>query len=498
MADQQLAGASQTVEDLGRMVKQKYPQYESIENAQLGRMVKTKYPKAYGSFADIAAGNPPPPPSGPEQSAGNRFSSSLGQSVNPMPTVRLAGKMMDDIKKPGVGPILAAQDVYHGVVEPQVDMFKKSAEAFHEGKYMDWVSYSMAGVLPGAGPQIMHGYEQYQSGDRAGAAGTWVGTFLPFVAGKGLKAGVEKAASFAPSVYKGAIKFGEGVSLEERDQTTRRGLGKPEPAGAPPKSKTIANQAALKDLSKRIGKDHAEVLKRISKATASGIDIDRDYVLHPLDKLIDQLENSADPESAKPLRELRDNFRAKNPQFINPNRVQELKENTDKLLSDPSFSEDAKLKGKTGGYMAMRDGMREMLELVAPVQQLNWANHLDFQLADSINSALKSKPNIVYRTLPYIFTGASAVMMFEGHSKYAMTSLAMAAARAAMNSPAAMTRIATMLDEAGVKLPPVIGAATKGGAALGQAAISGKRKQELNSTVDDILGDLLGPLKGKE
>src|SRR5579863_1534606 len=44
---------AQTVEDLGRMVKSKYPgQYDDLGDADLGRKVRTKYPGSYDDFVD--------------------------------------------------------------------------------------------------------------------------------------------------------------------------------------------------------------------------------------------------------------------------------------------------------------------------------------------------------------------------------------------------------------------------------------------------------------
>jgi len=45
--------AQQTIEDLGKLVKEKYPKaYEGISNVDLGRMVKAKYPQ-YAQFVDV-------------------------------------------------------------------------------------------------------------------------------------------------------------------------------------------------------------------------------------------------------------------------------------------------------------------------------------------------------------------------------------------------------------------------------------------------------------
>ena len=44
--------ADQTVEDLGKLIQSKYPEYSHIEPITLGRMAREKYPDAYGHFTD--------------------------------------------------------------------------------------------------------------------------------------------------------------------------------------------------------------------------------------------------------------------------------------------------------------------------------------------------------------------------------------------------------------------------------------------------------------
>jgi|SRR5579872_2567503 len=55
----------QTVEDLGKLVKAKYPQYAALPDIELGQKVKAKYPQ-YKQFADVPAGNLPTLPAAPK------------------------------------------------------------------------------------------------------------------------------------------------------------------------------------------------------------------------------------------------------------------------------------------------------------------------------------------------------------------------------------------------------------------------------------------------
>ena len=67
----------ETVEDLGKLVKKKYPgPYDSLSDADLGRKVKTKYPQ-YAQFADI----PDQPKTPPNKLPGAMYAESVGQTA---------------------------------------------------------------------------------------------------------------------------------------------------------------------------------------------------------------------------------------------------------------------------------------------------------------------------------------------------------------------------------------------------------------------------------
>lgn len=55
-----MGAGAQTVLDLGRMVKSKYPDYADMSDLEVGRSVKAKYPNDYGDFSDVGVGPPPP------------------------------------------------------------------------------------------------------------------------------------------------------------------------------------------------------------------------------------------------------------------------------------------------------------------------------------------------------------------------------------------------------------------------------------------------------
>lgn len=482
-ADQSSMG---TVEDLGNFAKNKYPQYKSVPAVELGKLLKQKYPQMYGKFADMPAGSPPATPNEKPGFWANAWQAS---GIPGIPKLMHTASLLNPSNPSGWAE--GAKEVKEGIIDPQLEMFSKSGDALKQGNLVDWVGYSMAGALPGAGPNIMHGYEQMKEGDVKGGLGTWAGTLIPFALGEGASGMAKTLSRAAPKIYEGAMQFPEGVSLSERSEAANRGVGRSEPPGAPPKSRIIASKEGLKQLQSRIDKDHAEVIGRIAKVTSHGIDVDRDYVLAKIDDFSDRIENSGDPESAKSLREMADTFRKNNPQFISPDRLQELKQNTDLLLKNPAFAENAKLTGKSAGLMAMRDGMREILEQVAPIQQLNWANHLDYQLSDAINHVLKTKPSVYYRAMPGVLVAGGMAAGAFGRAHYAEAIITAGIVRQLMNSPTAMTRIAAMLDEGGIAVPAAI-KASRAGIPLSQASQGGDQRGQINIQVNNIMDELMG------
>jgi len=72
----------QTVEDLGKLVKKKYPAYASMSDAEVGQKVKAKYPQ-YGAFKDMPVKPAAPEPSfaGKAEQFGIGAAKGLGQTV---------------------------------------------------------------------------------------------------------------------------------------------------------------------------------------------------------------------------------------------------------------------------------------------------------------------------------------------------------------------------------------------------------------------------------
>lgn len=78
MAEQLVQDPPGTVADLGRKVKEKYPEYKDLPDDEVGRRVKEKYPDAYGSFTDLPGKPVAPPPQMPPAMAGGGGAASAG------------------------------------------------------------------------------------------------------------------------------------------------------------------------------------------------------------------------------------------------------------------------------------------------------------------------------------------------------------------------------------------------------------------------------------
>lgn len=136
----------QTIEDLGKKVKAKYPgQYDDLADGELGRRVKAKFPGAYDDFADAAPAASTPSSPEPWYS---RFLSSAKEStinsitqpfVHPIDTATSAMKEMSGIgprervtaavKSPdrSVGGVLAASIPFFGPgIQQAADQYRKT------------------------------------------------------------------------------------------------------------------------------------------------------------------------------------------------------------------------------------------------------------------------------------------------------------------------------------------------------------------------------------
>lgn len=101
----------QTVEDLGKLVKSKYPgTYDSLSDVDVGTKVKTKYPDAYGHFTDVQE-KPKPPESTFSKLKGKIYDPTLGSIGQGARDVY--GELTDPVNKSG-GIVKGAHEMISG------------------------------------------------------------------------------------------------------------------------------------------------------------------------------------------------------------------------------------------------------------------------------------------------------------------------------------------------------------------------------------------------
>ena len=100
----------QTVVDLGRMIKQQYPEYRKLDDAVLGKMVRDKYPEQYKQYVDAPTAKPSVvPPSYPgwkPQELTRKDVNAIGADALPMVGGGL-GAMIGGIPGAAMGGMLA-------------------------------------------------------------------------------------------------------------------------------------------------------------------------------------------------------------------------------------------------------------------------------------------------------------------------------------------------------------------------------------------------------
>jgi hypothetical protein len=413
-----------------------------------------------GSGGGAAGSDAPPDPNDfTHQSAG--FVRSAIDAANPLPALRLAGEGFEaGVSGDSAKTVKFGSDVWKDVLAPMYAQTGKGWESFKEGRPIEGAAYYGASVLPGVGPAIMHGYEQMESGDTAGAAGTWAGTFSGLAAGEGFSRIAGKLREVAPSVYgKGLeIKVGKGgLGREELQQVRERGLGRQTAGAAPPGAPVVASDTGIDDLDTRISDTKSTQMGEIANAQASGVKIPTGSVTKPLEDMIKRWKKSAMADAAKPLEEVLNTFNKNHPMsLIEPKDVQELKENTDEVLKSNVWGKDMEPGARDAAGKELRTAMRQALEGIANVKELNQAMHLDLALRKGIEQALEKRSFKEEISKIGPIGGFTLYELGKGNVKVATAVAAAKIAQAALKSPQSMTRLGIALDRAGVSLPPVL------------------------------------------
>lgn len=195
---------NQTVEDLGKLVKSKYPgSYDSINDAELGNKIKAKYPDAYGHFTDIPVGVKPPP-----QGMIDKVKD-IAKSFAYDPTIGSIGQGMRDLTKEG-SRLKGAHEIISGAEKSLIPLGAVAAVTNPEVT-LPAVALGMGGQYLGTKiPQLLGAGEDVSniigdiSGLAAGGLGGKVGPRVP----SALKVA-------APDVAAGGGKALAGIAASE-------------------------------------------------------------------------------------------------------------------------------------------------------------------------------------------------------------------------------------------------------------------------------------------
>ena len=233
---------SQTVEDLGKLVKTKYPGvYDSLNDADLGSKTKAKYPEAYGHFTDIQTKSSEQP----QSTLGKVGNFLKGQVYDP--TIGTIGQGARDVMTPG-SRMKGAHEIISGaektllpvgaaaaVMNPEVTLPAMALGAFGQaaGKYI---------------PQAFGASEDVSNltGDVAGLAAGGLGAR----GGPRISSAVKVAA---PDVAMGIGKAGAGMATG----AALHGMG------APPEASYITSALLARPGLRQAGKGLAAGAKEL-------------------------------------------------------------------------------------------------------------------------------------------------------------------------------------------------------------------------------------------
>lgn len=204
MADTPQAPQPQmTAEEFANKIKTKYPDYKNWDNNKLVSKMLTKYPQYKSQIKAAPAAKAPKAPAGP--GAPTRFVQNFNESFGVPKSVQN-------------NPSEAAQGIKMAVQHPSLEweslkemgkgMVNAQGEAYNQGRCeigMPGIQNKVAGSLhmiesgiPFIGPSLVKADNQFASGDKAGAAGTAIGTALQVAGGSGQGAAMaDQATQFA-------------------------------------------------------------------------------------------------------------------------------------------------------------------------------------------------------------------------------------------------------------------------------------------------------------
>lgn len=250
----------QTIVDLGKLVKQKYPgAYDDLPDDEVGRKVKAKYPGAYDDFVDsqsavsvkITSGeveipNAADQPQEPEIPAKDQGQNTFGQgiydvTVGPIKDILAHQKQNVEQYGPFWATLKTGLDLAKGLIKGSNDEAVKALTELSKGNVGEFIQHA-PGIVPALGPAAVQASEQMEQGNverglgqAAGLVGTAVAgaKLKPILkgAGEAVKTGVAETLGKTTGVGRTAIRQAMENTGPEMQSAMRGGLTETELVG---------------------------------------------------------------------------------------------------------------------------------------------------------------------------------------------------------------------------------------------------------------------------
>jgi hypothetical protein len=431
----------------------------------------------------------------PTTSAMSRLGGSALRAANPLPALsEVTQRMM--AQKPTISDLALGPGapLIKTVAGPQIEQFKKAGGMLKQGNIPATAAYGAGGLLPGFGPVITGAGEQWRSGDIAGAIGTFGGAVGAGEAMGGLTRGVGSLMrKTALPLYRSTLTFPEALDLPSRPAAAMTGL-------RDLRAMTSERPGGLPSVEEFIRQKTAEVDAKVTEAEQQGQEVDllpvykavneevNTYTksLAPDDPLADaarirdqiwkrlgakkttiRIDTSMEPR--KPRLEAPHIVKKPEPLYkevevmgpperrMKPILAQEAKRATSHALRK---SYDVEKSAGIETLKAGERGLKEAMEGVADVKDLNWQEHVAITLKDAMERTLKRNPQFLDRYGAAIMIGGAigtGTEVFMGDltkaAAAAGTTVASLIVEKALRNPATLSRLAIALDRAGTLAP---------------------------------------------
>lgn len=426
-----MSTAALTPDQFAEKIKQKYPEYQSIPNADLTQRIIAKYPqyKDQVNFSQPASTTEQAPA---YQRAKDSFLSAIGVTND------------EGAKKFFLHPIQTFMDSMNA----QGDLAVQAKEAYKRGDYQSAVQHGLNYMLPFIGQNTDKAGEQLKSGDIAGGIGTTLGTAAPIIAPEA-KAAVSGAVKTAGSrtlllgrtpegAYESALKPSTTLAPEARAAMVKTGL----------ENKIPVSAGGLEKISALVDDLNTKIKQTIDTGTQQGATVNKFKVASRLGDTYQQFKTQVNPAAdLQAVSKAGNEFLRNQPAEIPASEAQSLKQGTYRQLKGKAYGE---LKSATiESQKALARGIKE--ELAQQFPELSGLNRAESQLLNlepQIERAIGRQANhqMVGIGTPIVAAGAKAV------TKSNAAAAAIATIKAVVDNPVIKSKLAIALYRKGVPM----------------------------------------------